>query len=75
MMKLLAASDFKRLASISHDLKGTGTAYGFPELTRIGGQVNRSAKQNDRDAIGKQLAELGNYLNHVQLVARTGVEL
>ena len=70
MLKLLAASDFERLAFLSHDLKGTGGGYGFPELTRIGAELNRSAKQSDREALGKQLAELRDYLMRVQLVAK-----
>jgi signal transduction histidine kinase/CheY-like chemotaxis protein len=63
MMDLLAASDFERLDALSHDLAGTGGGYGFPELTRIGGKLSYYAKRGDREAMGKHLAELKEYLS------------
>jgi signal transduction histidine kinase/HPt (histidine-containing phosphotransfer) domain-containing protein len=71
MIALLAASDFGSLAKLSHDLKGTGKSYGFPELTRLGAALEESAKQTDCGTLRAQLTEYGNYLEQVQLVART----
>jgi histidine phosphotransfer protein HptB len=68
MIGLLAASDFKRLAILGHNLKGSGTSYGFSELTRMGTALEQSAKQTDAGAIGLQLTELADYLSHVQLL-------
>jgi putative two-component system response regulator len=70
MIGLLAASDFKSLAILGHNLKGSGTSYGFSELTRIGAALEQSAKQTDSGAIGLQLMELTDYLSHVQLLVR-----
>ncbi len=70
MMALLSASDFGRLAQLSHDLKGTGNSYGFSELTRLGAALEQAAKQADRGTLREQVTELGNYLNRVQLVAQ-----
>jgi CheY-like chemotaxis protein/HPt (histidine-containing phosphotransfer) domain-containing protein len=67
MRALLDASDFRRLATLGHDLKGTGASYGFPALTRIGTAVEDSAKQMDAVAISTQLNELADYLVRVQL--------
>ena len=66
MLVLLAASDFGRLAQLSHDLKGTGRSYGFPELTRLGAALEQSAKQTDGAALRAQMTELGTYLDQVQ---------
>jgi hypothetical protein len=40
MRELLAASDFEGLRILSHSLKGSGGSFGFPELTRIGGELD-----------------------------------
>lgn len=68
MMRLLAAGDFERIGALSHNIKGTGSGYGLPELTRMGAEINEAAKQADGQSIGKQLMELGNYLNQVKLL-------
>jgi len=71
MLALLAASDYARLGVLAHNLNGTGKGYGFPELTRMGAALERSAKQTDRDALCGQMTELGNYLDHVELIGST----
>ena len=48
MAALLAASDFKSLAVLGHNLKGSGVSYGFSDLTRIGAALEQSAKQTVR---------------------------
>jgi HPt (histidine-containing phosphotransfer) domain-containing protein len=70
MMALLSASDFEGLARLAHDMKGTGSAYGFPELTRMGAGLEYSTKQMDTEALSPQLAELMDYLSKVQLIAQ-----
>jgi histidine phosphotransfer protein HptB len=67
MSALLAASDFKSLAVLAHKLKGSGTSYGFPDLTRIGIALEQSAKQTDARALNGQLADLADYLARVEL--------
>jgi CheY-like chemotaxis protein len=70
MMAMLAASSFDRIAAIAHNMKGTGTSYGFPALTRMGGALERSAKQRDAGALDAQLAELKEYLGRVVLLGK-----
>jgi CheY-like chemotaxis protein len=71
MLELLAASDFARIATLTHNLKGTGSGYGFPEISRLGKSLEQLAKQRDGEALRVQLAELGNYLDRVNLVSKT----
>jgi CheY-like chemotaxis protein/HPt (histidine-containing phosphotransfer) domain-containing protein len=71
MVELLAASDFARLAFLGHNLKGTATGYGFPDLTRLGAALERSAEQADCGTLRTLMTELGNYLDQVQLIARS----
>jgi HPt (histidine-containing phosphotransfer) domain-containing protein len=70
LMALLAASGYDRLAVKGHNLKGTGSSFGFPELTRMGAALEHSAKQSDRGALSAQLTELKDYLGRVQLLAK-----
>jgi PAS domain S-box-containing protein len=70
MTALLAAADFKSLAVLGHNLKGSGTSYGFPDLSRIGSALELSAKQTDTQALGARLVELKDYLTRVELFAK-----
>jgi HPt (histidine-containing phosphotransfer) domain-containing protein len=74
LIALLAASDFERLAKLSHNIKGTGTSYGFVDLSRIGADLELAAKQRDIDAASAQLMQLNHYLEHVQVITRAGDE-
>ena len=70
MLELLATSDFTQLRALAHDLKGTGTSYGFAELTSIGGSLEQSAKGMDATAISVKLTELRDYLSRVHLAEK-----
>jgi HPt (histidine-containing phosphotransfer) domain-containing protein len=70
LIDLLAGFEFKRLACLGHNLKGSGGAYGFPELTRIGAALEHSAKQADAGTLCTLLTELKDYLGRVQLFAK-----
>jgi PAS domain S-box-containing protein len=67
MSALRAASDFKSLAVLAHNLKGSGTSYGFPDLTRLGTALEQSANQTDTVGLDAQLADLKDYLARVEL--------
>jgi HPt (histidine-containing phosphotransfer) domain-containing protein len=64
MMRLLAGSDFGNLAVLGHNIKGSGTSFGFPEISRIGAALQYSAEQMDTVAAGTQLTELRDYLEN-----------
>lgn len=67
MTELLFASDFKRLAVLSHNPKGTARGYGFPALVQMGSALEQSANQIDRGILRTQISDLGNYLRRVEL--------
>lgn len=74
LIALLAASDFERLARLSHNIKGTGTSYGLPDLSRIGADLELAAKECDTAAAGDQLTQLNYYLEHLQVGTRPHAE-
>jgi PAS domain S-box-containing protein len=69
LMALLAASDFERIAQLAHNIKGTGTSYGFVDLSRIGAALEIAAKQRDSGAADAQLAQLNDFLEHIRTIA------
>ena len=64
---LLARGDFAGLATIGHNMKGTGTSYGFRLLTELGASVEQSARAGDRGRSQQHLQTLHAYLTRVQL--------
>ena len=62
MMSLLAVSDYNRLRILGHNMKGTGASYGFPELSRLGEELESAAKRTDRAALAVQIPQIDGYL-------------
>ena len=63
LKRALAASDFPRLRTIGHNLAGTGTSFGFPELTRLGRLLEASARAEDRDGAAAQVEAIDDCLS------------
>ncbi len=51
MRNAAAAGDFSVLQTIAHNWKGTGVGYGFPEITRLGTEIELAAKAADGDSL------------------------
>jgi PAS domain S-box-containing protein len=66
--ELLAAGDFATIAERSHKVKGSGRAFGFSDLTRIGAAIEAAARLADRAAVERRLKELAGYLDRVEVV-------
>jgi signal transduction histidine kinase/CheY-like chemotaxis protein len=67
MLQLLGASDFDRIRILSHNMRGSGSAYGFPGLTEIGAALERSARQADVPRLMQHLDSLADYLDRVEI--------
>ena len=61
----LQGEDFAIVARVGHNLKGTGTPYGFPEITEIGRWLEQSGKQGNPEEAARGLACLARYLESV----------
>jgi len=66
---LVAASDFEGMLPLAHNIKGSGTSYGFAELTRLGRALESSAHDSDLYAVQGCLAQLADYLGRVQPIS------
>ena len=62
LLSLVRAKDFELLRRVSHDMKGTGTSFGFPDMTRLGQLMECSAKEQDDVGLSVQLLELSRYV-------------
>ena len=58
----LAALDFATMRTIAHNCKGTGTGYGFPEISSIGAQISVAAKAFDTQALWECLGNFDRFL-------------
>jgi CheY-like chemotaxis protein/HPt (histidine-containing phosphotransfer) domain-containing protein len=67
MRALIEAAEFGRVQSIGHKMKGTGTSYGFPIISRIGAQIELAAHQNDAAALERLVKDLEEYLRCVKV--------
>lgn len=63
----LDQNDFERVRVLGHNLKGSGGAYGFPEISEIGSSLEVSGKLQDTS-----LAKTGVDRLAAFLIARAG---
>ena len=63
----LARADFDMIRSLGHNMKGTGTSFGFPQISEIGDELERAAKQQDADSVRNLTANLDHFLDSVDV--------
>ena len=61
---LLDQSDFQQIAALAHMIKGNGSSFGFPGLTRLGDALESSAKEENVQRATETLKELSRYVEH-----------
>jgi DNA-binding NarL/FixJ family response regulator len=60
--------DYERARVSGHGMKGTGSPYGFPMLTKLGAEIERAASCEEAPELEKRVDELAEYLGRLQLV-------
>jgi len=61
----LAASRFEEIRVIAHGMAGSGGAYGFDEITRIGRSLQVAARGQDAGSCARSLDELDAYVRRI----------
>jgi len=61
--------NFDAIRTTGHNMKGTGTAYGFPRLTELGESIEKSALEKNAGAVRTAVQDLIAYLDRVALEA------
>ena len=54
--------DFERVARHAHNLRGSGTSFGFPPITELGGRLEDAASVRDTAQLQREAAALQRYL-------------
>ncbi len=67
ILQALEAGDFDLPRTLGHNMKGTGTAYGFPPVTELGAEIEAAAKTGDADTIRRKATELAAFLEQVKV--------
>jgi CheY-like chemotaxis protein len=60
--KLVAASDFVKIRALAHQMKGSGTTYGFPDLTNLAAALEAAADRKDVAAVGLHSKEIASFV-------------
>lgn len=63
----LACSDGDTVRRLGHGLKGVGGGYGFDEITRIGGDLERAGREGRMSVATALVEELAEYLDTVEI--------
>lgn len=63
----MADGEYARIQSSAHKMKGTGRGYGLEILSRIGGELEVAAHQQDVPRMTQLIDELDGYLQRVRI--------
>lgn len=67
LKEALIKEDYENIRFISHSLKGVAGGYGFDEITKIGLQIEESAKSLKKEEIQKKLELFEHYLEELEI--------
>jgi CheY-like chemotaxis protein len=68
LQEALARGDFETVRRLGHNLKGTGSGYGYPELTALGSRLQEAAAEADLGRLRESLAGLEAFLRRAKAV-------
>lgn len=64
----IARGDYGRIKVIGHQMRGSGTGYGFEALTDIGTLLEKAANDEDAAGVSSALASLADYLERLDVI-------
>jgi HPt (histidine-containing phosphotransfer) domain-containing protein len=67
LREALDREDFEAVRAIGHTMKGSGSAYGFDDITTLGAEIERLARAGDAQALDATVTRLIEYLENVDL--------
>ncbi|SMF36633.1 Hpt domain-containing protein [Desulfovibrio gilichinskyi] len=63
----IKTENFDQIRMLGHKLKGTGAAYGFEELTRLGQLIEDKACAKIMEEVPESTAQIRKYLENVEI--------
>ncbi len=63
----LASNDFESIRVIGHSMLGTGSSFGFGQISSMGAIIEGAALIRDTQTIKEQLVEFQSFLSRVEI--------
>ena len=68
IVKACDQSDYEKIRILGHNMKGSGSAYGFDAISEIGAALEQCAKERNSEKVRMLANEVSVYLEHVAVV-------
>jgi CheY-like chemotaxis protein len=68
LRQALTQSDYETVRILGHNMRGSGSSFGFDAISDIGASLEKAAKEGDAETIGKWVDALESYLGRVEVV-------
>ncbi len=65
--KAVTEKDFEQIRMLGHKLKGTGAAYGFDELSRLGMLIEDKAVDKDISDVPEYTSKVRHFLDNLEI--------
>lgn len=66
----IQSENYAKAQTLGHNMKGSGSAYGFGEISAIGKSIENAARQCDSPTLSQLCSQLEDYLHKVQVKIR-----
>lgn len=67
LRSLHASGELEPVAHMGHRMRGSGAAYGIPEITAIGTDIDRAARAGDTEAVIAAIDRLAAFVERAQI--------
>lgn len=71
LQEYISTQNFEGIRIIGHNLKGTGLVYGFPEITRMGKEIELNAKESNHEALKLGIEKFKHYIDSLPIPQRS----
>jgi len=61
-------SDYEKIRVLGHNMKGTGSAYGFDAISEIGASLEQAARERNSEIVRILAEEVSVYLERIEVV-------
>jgi len=65
---MLEKDDFGHIRERGHNIKGSGGGYGFDRISEIGREIEMAAREENKEAIIKEVDSLDDFLDRLEVV-------
>jgi len=68
ILEALERIDYEQIRRLGHKMHGSGSGYGFPQITEIGEELEHAGQERNADAIRSGVAKLSAFLDQIEVV-------